>query len=114
MDINRTGPRNTPLDNSTAKTEPNSSTFRNAAPAASSDSGGPVAGIPAGITRADLADTGRREEILRSCFGEMVDAAGRELGASISTGQKGDLLDFLGNDPLMRNKVLNYLEQSIK
>jgi hypothetical protein len=115
MEINRTGPRSSPVENSTQRAEQNSSEFRNsAAQAIGSDSDVQPTGVPAGITRAELADANKNEEIVKRSFGEMIDDASRELGLSVSGTQKQGLLEFLGNDPVMSGKLLNYLEQSIE
>jgi hypothetical protein len=47
-------------------------------------------------------------------FGSLVDGAGRQLGVSLSDTQRRDLVEFMGNDPLMRGKLLGYLGQIAK
>ena len=113
MDINRTGPRNSPLENPTQKTEHNSSGFKNSADEARGSDPGVAARAAAGVTRGDLADAGKAEEILKRYFSDMVESASRELGVCVSDTQKQNLVQFLGNDPVIRGKLLNYLEQSI-
>jgi hypothetical protein len=44
----------------------------------------------------------------------MVDNAGRQLGVTVSDEQKQKLLEFLGSDPIMRGKLLAFLEQVVK
>jgi hypothetical protein len=115
MDINRTGPRNAHLENPAQQPEQNAVRFKNlATQTMDPDAGALPAGVPAGITRADLRDARKSEEILKRCFSDMVDNASREAGVPISDTQKRNLLEFLGNDPVMRGKLLNYLEQTVK
>jgi len=40
--------------------------------------------------------------------------AASQLGMPVSDAQKGDLLQFLASDPVLRGKLLNYLEQNVK
>jgi hypothetical protein len=115
MDINRAGPRNAHLENQVQRTEPNGTGFMNpVTPAMDPASGGVPAEAPAGIARTDLRDAQKREEILNHCFGGMIGGASNELGVALTDAQKQNVLEFLRNDPLMRGKLLNYLEQIAK
>src|SRR5262249_60468778 len=67
-----------------------------------------------GVTQAGLAGPRKAEETLRRCFSGLVDDSGRRLGIAPCHSQKSDLVAFLGNDPLMRGKLLNYLDQVVK
>jgi hypothetical protein len=108
MDINRTGPRNAQFDNPAQATERTAARFKSSAPAAAD------AGAPPALAQADLADPRKSEEIVARSFGALVDDAGKQLGASPTDAQKRDLVQFLANDPLMRGKMLSYLEQIAK
>jgi hypothetical protein len=115
MDINRTGPRNAHFDNPAQRAEQTAARFQKPA-LQSGDPGAaaPPIGVPPGVTQADLKDPRKTEEILTRCFGDLVDNAGSQLGVPVSDEQKRNLLDFLGKDPVMRGKLLNFLEQSVK
>jgi hypothetical protein len=114
MDINRLGPRGPQIDNPSQKPA-NGAKFQAQAPEpADFAAAAPAAGVPTGVTPADLRNPGRAEEVLVQCFGSLVDSAGSQLGVRISDTQKRDLLEFLGNDPVLRGKLLNYLDQVVK
>jgi hypothetical protein len=115
MEINRTGPRNGQFDNTTQKTEQSGASFKSSA--SSSGRAQAAGGLDAdslGLTPADLADPRKREEALQRCFNGLVDDSGRQIGTSPSSSQKSELVAFLGSDPLMRGKLLNYLDQVVK
>ena len=115
MEINRTGPRNAQCDNTAHKTQPSGGRFISSTSSSGSVqvTTGPDAGS-LGVTRAELADPSKTEETLRRCFSGLVDDSGRDLGVSPSNSQKSDLVAYLGNDPVMRGKLLNYLDQVVK
>ena len=115
MDINRTGPRQTHLEDPAPKSQRTTARFRSTG-AEPVDSGAtaPPTGVPTGVTLSDLRDPGKAEQTLRRCFGDMVDNAGRQLGVTVSDEQKQKLLEFLGSDPIMRGKLLAFLEQVVK
>jgi hypothetical protein len=115
MDINRTGPRKPHLENPAQKAERTDAQFKSPAsqpiePSATA----PPPGVPPGVTPADLRDPRRVEEILMRCFGGLLDDAGHQLGVAVSDVQRRNLLEFLGNDPVMRGKLLKYLGQVVK
>jgi hypothetical protein len=47
-------------------------------------------------------------------FGDMVDNAGRQFGVTVSGEHRQKLLDFLANDPMMKGKLLAFLDQVVK
>jgi len=115
MDINRTGPRNAQFEDPAQKAERTGARFTSSAsqpadPVASA----PPAGVPAGITQADLRDPQKADEALMRCFGELVDNAERQLGVPLSDVQRRNLIEFLGNDPVMRGKLISHLDQVVK
>jgi hypothetical protein len=114
MDINRTGPRNAQFEDPAQKAERTGARFTNSASQPVDPGAAPPAGIPPGITQADLRDPQKAEEAVMRCFGELVDNAGSQLGVPLSDEQRRNLLEFLGNDPVMRGKLLSYLEQNVK
>jgi hypothetical protein len=114
MEVNRTGTRNAHLDNA-QMAKPKGARFNSPlSSSAGADTTSGAAGGALAVTQADLADPGKTEETLRRCFGGLVDDSSRQLGVSPSDSQKRDLVEFLGNDPLMRGKLLNYLDQVVK
>jgi hypothetical protein len=115
MDINRTGPRNPYFEDPAQKAELTGTRFKSPGsqptdPAATA----PSIGVASEITQADLRDPRKTEETLTRRFGDLVDNAGRQFGMPVSDAQKHNLIEFLGNDPVMRGKLLNYLEQVVK
>jgi hypothetical protein len=116
MEINRTGPRNAQFDSTTTqKTQPSGARFKSSVPpSADPQTAEGPGGASLTVTQADLADSGKTEETLRRCFGGLVADSGQQLGVSPSTSQTRDLVDFLGSDPLMRGKLLSYLDQVVK
>lgn len=115
MDINRTGPRKPHLEDAAQKTERTDARFKSpASQPIDSGAAAPPVGVPPGVTQADLRDARKAEETLMRCFGGMVDDAGRHLGVAVSDEQRRNLLEFLGNDPVMRGKLLKYLDQVVK
>ena len=114
MDINRTGPRNAQFEDPAQKAERTGARFTSSTSEPVDPAASPPAGVPPGITQADLRDPQKAEEaVMRSC-GDLVDGAGRQLGVPLSDAQRRSLLEFLGNDPVMRGKLLSYLEQVVK
>jgi hypothetical protein len=114
MEINRTGPRNGHFDNTTQKTQQTGVEFKSSASAARAQATGGPDAASLGVTQADLTDPSKTEETLRRCFNGLVEDSGRQLGISPSNSQKNDVAAFLGSDPLMRGKLLNYLDQVVK
>jgi hypothetical protein len=112
MEINRTGPPNTHINNTAQTTQGSGARFKS--PASSTGAPTGAASNTLSVTQADLADPGKLEETLQQCFGGLVDDSGRELGITSSPSQKQDLVQFMGNDPLMRGKLLSYLDQAVK
>jgi hypothetical protein len=115
MDINRTGPRSPHFEDPAQTAQRTATRFKSPAsdPADAAQSA-TAAGVPSGVTQADLRDPRKADETLMQCFGNLVDRAGGQLGMPISNAQKQNVLDFLGSDPVMRGKLINYLEQTIK
>jgi|SRR5688572_12223076 hypothetical protein len=113
MDINRTGPRRPYIENPAQKTERTDARFKSPASESVDATASPV-GVPPGVTRADLSDSGKLEHTLMRCFGELLDGAGQQLGLTVSDSQRRNVVEFLQNDPVMRGKLLKYLEQVVK
>jgi hypothetical protein len=111
MEINRTPPRNLHLENSPKAEERNRASF--AKPDAEVESGVQGVGLGSGITRADLGDPRKTEEILKSCFSELVDQSSGQQGVALPDVEKQRVVDFLAADPTMRRKLLNHLEQVV-
>jgi hypothetical protein len=120
MDIKPTGARKPQFDYPAQSTERTDVRFKGPAPqTADPAAAASPAGVPAGVTLADLRDAAKGDaakvdQILMQCFGDLVDSADRQLGAGFTAAQRRDLLEFLGNDPVMSVKLLKYLEQVVK
>ena len=84
------------------------SEFSQPAPAATAE---PLASVAAQFRKSDLQDPAKVEQMLSQCAGTLLDGA---LGRSNSQLPQNDnqyLADWLRNDPSIRTKLLNYLEQ---
>ena len=114
MEINRTSPRNPYVEDPAQRTERTGARFKSSG----SQTDAPViassTGVAPAISQADLRDPRKAEEMLASRLGDLVDSAGNQLGMPVSDAQKHSLVEFLGNDPVMRGKLMNYLEQVVK
>jgi hypothetical protein len=110
MDINRTGPRNGYLTNPAPAPE-NGARFTGAVstPAAQPP---PASNALPTVNRADLANPAKLEEAVTRGCSKLVDDATSRLGISMTDAQKKSLVDFLGSDPVIRGKLLNYYEKS--
>jgi hypothetical protein len=115
MEIKRTGVGNAQFDNTTQKSQQSGARFKSSVSSSgrAQANAGPNADT-LGVTQADLADPRKTEDTLRRCFNGLVDDSGRQLGISSTNSQKSDLANFLGSDPLMRGKMLSYLDQVVK
>ena len=69
---------------------------------------------PPTISRADLSDPQKAEQVLQQCLSEVLQEASRNMGVPVSDSQQQALLNVLGNDPVMREKLLRYLDQVAK
>jgi hypothetical protein len=113
MEINRTGPRNPHPEDSTKVSEQNGANFKHQSIGGSEpvSPGANTADVPAGITRADLNDEKKTDEILKQYFSGAVDQSSRDLGVTLSAAQKQKVVEFMAADPVMRGKVASYLRQ---
>jgi hypothetical protein len=115
MDINRTGPRNTQFESAAERTRSDAAASKDHAKR-DGDSVGSAhsAGLPADVTRADLSDPGKCEDVLKHAFSSMLENKSAAMGAPLSNKQNRDLVEFLGSDPLIRGKMLSHLDQMLK
>jgi hypothetical protein len=115
MDINRTGPRNTQSESPAQRTGSEAAASKDRVLRdVDSVRSAPPAGVPAGLTRADLSNAGKYEDTLQQCFSSMLENKSAAMGTPLSNEQNRDLAEFLGDDPLTRGKMLSYLDQALK
>jgi hypothetical protein len=80
---------------------------------------GPQAGdalkaIAADFQKADLQDPAKVDQMLSRCSGELVQGALRRVDGKISPADTANLTQYFQNDPVVRGKLLNYLERHLK
>jgi hypothetical protein len=112
MDIKPTGPGGPlpPVSNNdqtvkkfTAAARPDANAGPNSAQAFQS--------ITAEFHKADLQDSGKVDRMLSGCSGELLQSALQRTGGTVSPAGSASLTDVLKNDPVVRGKLLNYLER---
>jgi len=67
--------------------------------------------ITAGFHKSDLQDPVKVDQMLSGCSGELVQSAIEGTGAKASPADSANLTEFVQNDPVIRGKLLNYLER---
>ena len=75
----------------------------------------PAAGPTSILTefrRADLADAAKVDTIVHRSAEELVRA--QPASANLAPAQQKEIADWIANDPLMRGKILNYLERTLQ
>ena len=61
--------------------------------------------------RADLQDPAKVDQALSRCSGELLQSSLERTGATVSPADTASLTEFLKDDPVIRGKLLNYLER---
>jgi len=61
--------------------------------------------------KADLQDSAKVDEMLSGCSGELLLSALNRTGGKVSDTESANLTGFIKNDPVIRGKLLNYLER---
>jgi len=114
MEINRTGSRNNYPEPS-QKVDQATHTFKQAL-VSPDGTDAPVdhGEISSAVSRAELADPQKTEQVVRAHFHQEIDRASSELGVRLTDAQQQQLLEYLQNDPMMRAKLLTYLNQTGK
>ena len=67
--------------------------------------------ISAEFHRADLQDPAKLDQALSRCSGELLQSSLESTGAKASPADTANLTEFLKDDPVIRGKLLNYLER---
>ena len=112
MEIKSTGPGGPPPPVSN-----NDQTVKKFTPAARPEAAAgaetrqPLKTITAEFHRADLQDPGKVDQMLTGCSGELLQSALERTGGTVSPADSANLIGFLKNDPVIRGKLLNYLER---
>ncbi len=79
--------------------------------AAGTGKGQALKSITADFHKADLQDPAKVDQILSRCSGELLQSALGRTGGKASPADTANLTEFLQNDPVIRGKLLNYLER---
>jgi hypothetical protein len=67
--------------------------------------------ISADFRKADLQDPAKVDEMLSRCTGELLQSALVRVDGKVTPEAGADLTNWLQNDPVLRGKLLNYLER---
>jgi hypothetical protein len=67
--------------------------------------------ITADYHKADLQDAAKMDQMLSGCSGELLQSALERTGGTVSSADSANLTGFLKSDPVIRGKLLNYLER---
>jgi hypothetical protein len=80
-------------------------------PAAAGTPQSGLGAVTAEYRKADLKDPAKADEILSRCAGELVQSVLPRTGANLAPASTAEIAEWLQNDPVMRGKLLNYLER---
>ena len=78
---------------------------------AGTEKGNALKSITADFRKTDLQDPAKVNQMLSRCSGELLQNAVERTGGKISPIDTANLTEFLQNDPVIRGKLLNYLER---
>lgn len=70
----------------------------------------PTLGVASQFTRTALEDPAKLNDMVRASVSELIDS-GDAITGSLSAAQKGSLVDFLSEDPLLRRQIETYLRK---
>jgi len=112
MEIKRTGPGGPlpPVSNNDLPVKKFANTTRPGATGVP-EAGQALKSITAEFHKADLQDPAKVDQILSRCTGELVQSALTRTDGKISKADTANLTEWLQNDPVVRGKLLNYLER---
>jgi hypothetical protein len=79
--------------------------------AGATQSGPSLKAVTAEFRKADLQDPAKVDQILSRCAGELLESVMPNADVKISPKGTAELTDWLQSDPLLRGKLLNYLER---
>ncbi|HWR49879.1 MAG TPA: hypothetical protein VN428_02160 [Bryobacteraceae bacterium] len=116
MEIKRVGPGNTQPQGPSDAGEAAGKRFQPAAheQEAAHAAELPAAGVPEGLTRADLADEKKLNAAVRHCVDQLVRTASEKVDGGLGEDERAHLGEVLQNDPGFRAQVLRYLDQVLK
>lgn len=95
------------------KSFPRQSEIGSSAGASAADASS-LASLLSGYKKADLQDPAKVEKMLSECAGGLLGGAADQTGAKLSADESSYLTGYLQNDPIMRGKLMSYLEQVLK
>jgi hypothetical protein len=81
------------------------------APSGTTQAGPALKAVTAEFRKADLQDPAKVDQMLSRCAGELLESVLPRVDAKISPAGTADLKDWLQSDPVLRGKLLNYLER---
>jgi len=67
--------------------------------------------IAAEYSKADLKDPAKVDQMLSRCTEELLESAMQRAGGKLSPQGGATVTEWLQNDPMLRGKLLNYLER---
>jgi|SRR5215471_11800688 len=80
-------------------------------PGAASGTEQPFQAISTEFRRADLQDPAKVDQALSRCSGELLQSSLERTGTTASPADTANLTEFLKDDPVIRGKLLSYLER---
>src|SRR5690348_14891317 len=85
-------------------------------PAASGpvEAGNALKSIASEYRKSDLQDPAKVDQMLARCTDELVQSSLQRSGGTISPQGGASVSEFLQNDPMLRGKLLNYLERVLQ
>lgn len=72
----------------------------------------PTLAVASQFTRTALEDPAKLNDMVRASVSELIDS-GDTITGSLSAAQKGSLVDFLSEDPLLRRQIETYLRKVV-
>ena len=112
MEIKPTGPgRLLPSDSGNGQTVKKFTAAERPAEATGADVGQTFKSITAELRLADLQSPAKLDQTVSRCSGELLLSALQDTGGKVSSAGSAQLTDFLSNDPVIRGKLINYLER---
>ncbi len=112
MEIKPTGPGGLlPPDSGNGQTTKKFSAAERPAEAAGTDAGQPFRSITAELRLSDLQVPAKLDQTISRCSEELLLSALQGTGSKVSPDGTAQLTEFLSNDPVIRGKLINYLER---
>jgi len=112
MEIKSTGPGGLlPPDSGNGQPVKKFTPAERPAESAGADAGQPFQSITAELRLADLQAPAKLDQAISRCSGELLLSALQSTGGKVSPAGATQLTEFLSNDPVIRGKLVNYLER---